>query len=559
MSSAASTPASFILQSYNVFNNNIAQSPNNILNFLQDYRGKVIDPAQITEQTSQQEFSSQTDKSNSSVETKSSFAVSVGIEGSYSFFSGSVQANYNKETYQSSTAFNFGFGATLRCGSVYFNHSSDVEVIKSYLTSDLLKDLQGINSLASAANFTNHYGTHLVLGVYLGGALYVSIAANTTSESSKTSMDLAVTAQYKSVASVTATAKVTSSLESTYKTDQYHSEVKAIGGSSAVAANMDVNDPKTYAAWAETCTASTVSGVSQSKEFWELATAGSTAQKFLQLYVQLKVLMQSINYPSYFSSTISVLPRQENLVEVTVGQDYKIISGGVSVTAGSPNYLLGCYPSVDQNNTITGWTAASHDHSFPADPGTQTLTSYAIAIYDPGNLLKVKLSSASGTNPGIGGDTATAAIADDYILTGGGAQANWTEGECKFLMQSYPNADVSAKSWTGMIHDYGSAARNVPLTVYAIGVYSEYLSITSQITKQPIYNVQHGNAVAKAVTAIAGGGVKVSDVTGMGNLVQSNAPSSAQTWSEYNSDMEGNVSPGNATAYAIQLSASLRS
>lgn len=551
-----SQPSDLILQSFNAFNSKIAGAPNNIFGYLNNYRIGQLAPADLNFVTNQQQFRTTRNEYKNSEETKTGFAASVGLTGSYGFFSGSVQASHSRESYASYTGYNFGFNAFVNPGSLSFYRPNGVAAIKAYLVPELLTALNGIGNLQQAADFTERYGTHLITGVNLGGALYIGVIANTADESSKMSTSAEVQAEYSAVSSMSAAAKATATLDTKFQSESYQSTIHTIGGSIQAAAKLNVADPNTFSEWAATCTAESVLGISNTIELWELAEATSPAGNFLKLFVQLKVVMQSINYPSYFANTIAILPYQENRVVASADDDFKIISGGAAVTANSSSFLTGCYPNLDQDNNVTGWVALSHDITNPANPATDAITAYAIALYDPTNLLKISCTSAAGSNPGKGADSARAQVAPNSSLTGGGATGAWSGGREKFLMQSFPD---TKNSWTGMIHDYEYAAENVPLTVYAIGISSEYLTILPQITQGTIHDVQHGNAIATAKNSIAGGGVKVELVSGDGNLAQQSFPSSPTTWAAYNKDTDGNVSPANSTAFAIQLQATLNS
>lgn len=555
-SAASSVPSSFILQSYNAFNTRIALHPDQIINNLNDFRTAPIPDAHIVSQTSEQSFFATSKESSSAEETQTAFAASVGIEGSYGFFSGSVQANYSHETDQSATSYNFGFNATIDCGNTYYFRQDDIASIRSCLVNQLLVDLDAIGNLTQAAAFTEKYGTHLIIGVALGGALYVSVRAATSSISSKNELGVAVKLSYGGISSMSATATANDTMSTKYQAEDFEYTIQTIGGSSSAAAKMDAKQPSTYAAWSETCTIETVSGVSASKPFSMLAS-NPTAGQHLELYLQLRVLIQSITYPSYFSNATALQPYQENKVSISPAAPFKVISGGATVNVGSSNFLTACYPDVDSGGKVTGWVAASHDVADPSKPATDTLTAYAIAIHDPANLLKVSLVTSQGSNPGRGADSASASLAQagSYVLAGGGAQSATQDGSRpKFLLQSLPAAD---QTWAGTIHDYDDAASNVLLTVYAIGVYCEYLTIIPQTSEMVIHDAEYGNAVATVPTAIAGGGVRIDYLSGSGNLLQQNFPSSAKTWTTYDKDTADHKSYANSSAFAIQLTATL--
>lgn len=564
----ASTPADFILKSFNAFNPRIAGAPNEIVNNLNGYLKKPIAAADIIEQSSSQQFTGTMDKSSSAEETQSKYAQSVGLSASYGVFSGSVQVNATQEHFRSSTAYHLGYDAKVDCGSVYFHQQDNPEAIRQYLSDDLLNALNAIKDMNGAAAFTSEYGTHLIISVLLGGELYISAQANTTSESRKSTLGITAEAKYSSgLNSVSAVVSATQDLSNNCKSDSFGATIYTVGGDATKAAHIDANNPTTSTAWSDSCNAGTVRGIGATKEFWELAT-NSTAKQTLQLYVQLQCLIQSINSPSFFSVTIPCQPFVENGITAQAEKGYKVISGGASIEDGTDgkngsNFLLSSYPDY-QNNVIAGWRAVSHDIGVAANPATDSITAYAIAIYDPANLLKVSVGLAHGTVSGGGPDTATASVDSGAHLTGGGVQSAAVQGSSiyrKFLVQTFPGQGDQGgwnNSWTGKIWDYVQGAANIQLTVYAIGLAStsEHLAITSIITTESQSNVEYGN-VQVSNPAIAGGGAKVTLLGGDGNLLKQCYPSSPTTWTEYNKDTAGNVSTADAAGYAIQLTANL--
>jgi hypothetical protein len=143
---------------------------------------------------------------------------------------------------------------------------------------------------------------------------------------------------------------------------------------------------------------------------------------------------------------------------LTVPDGYKILGGGARVNWSDPGNLL----TVSFPKDARTWFAKSKDHGkgSPAD-----IDVWAIAIYDPKNECEVKIlpqESAKAQHP-----FATAPVPEGYVLTGGGAQANWkTNGS--LLSASYPNGSTG---WVAKSKDHGSGnEEEATVTAYAIGI-----------------------------------------------------------------------------------------
>ena len=552
---STTTPSDFLLRSFNAFDENIALDPTQIVNNLNNYLRRPLTDKEINMQTMAQTFQSSFYESYSSNDTQSNFAASVGLKGKYGCFSASMSVSVSKTSYQSSTAYNCGFDAVLNSGACYFSQKDSNEHILNCLKEELSSDLKEIASIADAEAFTDKYGTHIVLGVKLGGAIYFSTTSETSSSSAKSTMAADVKAKYKSVgSSMSASASVSADIESENSASRTVVSLSTSGGDAILASKIDKTIPQTIHDWEETCNSNSVQFIDISKEFWDLAENGSPAQTFLKRYVELRVLIQSLSYPSIFSASIVPQAYVENTATVTLPENYRLISGGAR-TSGS-NRLTSSFPNFDQSKQIVGWNAKSHDIGNPST-SSDVLTAYAIAVYDPTNLLNIECVSAQSPSTGSGGCgvSATLTIDQGYCLTGGGCQADVVGNSAsKYIMESYPNGNA----WNVVVSDYQVGSINVITTAYAIGISSADLRISSSVVDEKLENYQHGNATASVSRAIAGGGVKVQYTSGsMGNLVQSSFPASANSWEEYNGDMCGNACWADATVYAIQLTAKL--
>jgi len=559
-----SKPQDFVLQSFNVFNPIIAKNPDLLLSQLNNYLKTPLTDNDVNTQTVKQTFSSTFKEFQSSQSSNTEFAASVGIEGSYGFYSGSVKASYSSETYQASTAFSSSFNGVISCGTVTFKRQSDNNAIRACLTTELCAALDSITTLKAAEAFVGTYGTHLVLGLNLGGFIQLKSASKTSNYKSKQEMSLAVTAAYEGAGSISAAASATQKLSQESFSSSLEQTVDTSGGQGSLAAQIDPKDPKTIVDWANSCTADTSYGITSAIEIWQLA-ANDPAKNTLKQYINLVILAQSIKNPTIFAAEAALQPYV--VVDVNaVANDahFRIIGGGAMIEKNKSSFLVNSYPQTDSHGHINGWTAGSHDIADAAS-SNDYITAFAMAIYDPSyvagsadNLLQVQLKTASGSNPGIGGDTAASSVDADYLLSGGGIQSFTPGNVNKYILGSYPSSD---DTWTATNHDYERAASDVALTAYAIGIKSNHasLTITPYLVSTPESEHEYGNQTATLGdgVSIAGGGLLITNATDCGNLTQQSYPSSSNSWTEYNKDDDGHVSHADVVAYAIGFTASL--
>jgi hypothetical protein len=571
------TPQQFILQSFNAFDEAIASAPWDILNYTLNNLIQSVADDQISLQTAQGQFKGVFSIESCMEATSTSIAASMGMSASYASYSGSVQANYSKETQQTSTSLSASNTSVINCGTISYNNSTDYTTILSLLKPSLVTALKSISSLKDAQIFIEQYGTHLITGLNLGGIILTTLQISTQTYAEQQSASATVKAAYNGAdssadATATATSEVTSSL-SKYSADN---EVKAVGGNSAAAFKVSLSSTTAeYDAFAESCTVDTVYGVYKSLEYWKLIqSAYPAASNTLLEYINLFILAQSVNHPTVISNTIPLGMDYEAVVLVNPSTNssvkgskplpagYKVVSGGAQILPTSATaYLTASFPTTVTSNgiaSVSGWEVNSDDLKYRCK-NTDTLTAYALCIYDPGNLLKVVINHQLGTHPGSGTDTAIATLDTGAILVGGGTHCENTGG-IKFIVSTYPSGDYS--QWTSEVKDCHTAASNVVLTSYAVGVvapqnlkiYPSTDSSTSATGGSDHTTVNLGGI------PIIGGGAKVVIVNkGSGNLLQQSYPSSANSWSEFNKTYDGaeDGSTATATVFGIGLTASI--
>lgn len=573
------TPQQFILQSFNAFDEAVASAPWDILNYTLNNLITSVADDQISLQTAQGQFKGVFSIESCMEATSTSIAASMGMSMSYACYSGSVQANYSEETQQTSTSLSASNTSVINCGTISYNNSTDYTTILSLLKPSLVTALKSISSLRDAQVFIEQYGTHLITGLNLGGIILTTLQISTQTYAEQQSASATVKAAYNGAgtsadATATATSTVTSSL-SKYNADN---QVKAVGGSSAAASKIGLTSTTAqYDEFAKSCTVDTVYGVYKSLEYWKLIqTIYPTASHILLDYINLFILTQSINHPTVISNTIPLGMDYEAVVLVNPSTNssvngskplpaaYKVVSGGAQILPTSATaYLTSSFPTTVMSNgiiSVSGWEANSDDLKYRCK-NTDTLTAYALCIYDPGNLLQVVLNQQQGTHPGSGTDVAYASL-DNFkgaILAGGGTHCVNTGG-IKFIVSTYPDGNYT--QWISEVKDCHTAASNVVLTSYAVGVIAPVNLKINQTTGSSTSATGGSDqtTVNLGDIPVIGGGVKVVIVNkGSGNLLQQSYPSSANSWTEFNKSYNGaeDGSTATATVFGIGLTASI--
>src|SRR5688572_24923060 len=104
-------PEDQLLQSFNVFE---ITNPEELLLKLIHCRDAAFPAGKVTLSDQTQAFIRHYMEHTSTLETKKELSASVGISGSYGFFSASVQVDYSKSEYQSSRSFFSSNSASIR-------------------------------------------------------------------------------------------------------------------------------------------------------------------------------------------------------------------------------------------------------------------------------------------------------------------------------------------------------------------------------------------------------------------------------------------------------------
>jgi hypothetical protein len=260
-----------------------------------------------------------------------------------------------------------------------------------------------------------------------------------------------------------------------------------------------------------------------------------------------------------YAQTSAVASAPSVTLQVPAG--CKIISGGAQVSAGTGagNMLIASFPK-----SATTWFAQSKDTA--GKPDRRTITAYAVTILDPDDLYDVKITSA--TSAVASHPTATATVAADYMLTGGGAMTSAAAaGQGNFLTASYPLGDVQ---WLAASKDHINANPS-SIVAYAIGI----TAMDSRLPPFTMCPAASASASHPSVTApvsgtsvvLGGGGIDA--WKGAGNMLVASYPactlqpggpvqhcSTPTGWTVAGQDY-ATADPSVISAYVIELNTSL--
>lgn len=183
-------------------------------------------------------------------EYASNLSATVGLEGSYMFFSASIQSSFTNDTYRTT---DYSYATIMET-----NWKHSIKVQNDRWNSDYLKQ-HLVSSAKLAINNTdpvkdwspeeiiNSYGTHVMVGIYIGARLDYSLSAMVLEEGDRTQFDAYATAKYKSTfASASIEASMSTEEMNNYSSSEERVVIKSKGGDSQYANPADDDD---YNAW----------------------------------------------------------------------------------------------------------------------------------------------------------------------------------------------------------------------------------------------------------------------------------------------------------------------
>lgn len=483
---------------------------------------------------------------SSQFELRRDFSASVGISGHYGLYSADVNADYSTQYMQKSTSFNSRYKASIEYGNAIYHGTDPL----NDLDTNLVNELRAISSHTEAKNFVDKYGTHLITQTGLGGLLYIGIQAKSESISTKESINASVSGAYNGAASsIEATAKVAIDIATKFRENQLTEMMTAIGGNPFTGPVDGENSSSELENWASSVTTDSVCTVLNSTPYWELVQ-GTAAVK-LEEYVQSSLLIKSINKPSIFVSSKNL---DDHLTTLSTRPDegFKIISGGGEVD-DSNCFILSTYPDTEGTDQVVQWTVDVHDCMIGYNPD-KTMTTYAIAILDPFDLLDINVNSLDIFVREDGYGKAIPALG---AVTGGGVRSEVNEeGKYKWMFGTNPRDE---KHWHASVHNYIDESIDSNITVYALGVSCKngLIDIQRHIAQNSVNHKQHPSQTTKLLAGknLAGGGVWTVTETGDGVLTRKCAPTLDNSWASESSDTDGRVSEAYQTVWAIGLTA----
>lgn len=187
-----------------------------------------------------------TSSGSSIAEYSSDMSVSVGLSGSYMFFSGSVQTNFSKSRYSYDS---YSFATYHSMTNKYqfrFPADWDAEDLKPYMTSQAKNKIND-PSIAPEEIF-RIYGTHVLTGVIIGGRLDYSISGRTSDLKTNVSIGVYAEASFsKGLGSGSLNTSVITEEELHTFESNMEKHLEVYGGSSELGQHIIASDD--YEAW----------------------------------------------------------------------------------------------------------------------------------------------------------------------------------------------------------------------------------------------------------------------------------------------------------------------
>jgi hypothetical protein len=172
----------------------------------------------------------------------------------------------------------------------------------------------------------------------------------------------------------------------------------------------------------------------------------------------LKILQVPVWSTSRLLGTVRVShasgPPEETTLTVPVGR--KILCGGARVNSFESDL---CFLTASFPKDVRTWVAKAKGST-----GGANIDVWAITINDPHNEFDVRIFSNKSVADRFPSTTAT--VLGNYVLTGGGAEANW-HGQGGFLVASFPG---SPDSWAAASKTHPDFFETGSVTAYAIGI-----------------------------------------------------------------------------------------
>jgi hypothetical protein len=388
--------------------------------------------------------------------------LSVGISGGYAGFSGTLSTAFGLTSGGESTDSLATYSQLTQLYQLTIPSSS----VQGILTEQFQNDLETME----VPELYKTYGAYFTSTVIVGGMLSSSIQTNQSSQYSGSTMSAAASAAFnEGIANAEVKTEYTYEDTSTKTTYTCSTGLQVIGGTvSSTSAPFDID------AWTNTISANPAVvgyGPQGLTPLWELATRGSQRQTDLKnglaayFSAYNGYTLDPLSLKLFNASTDRTTGPETATVSVDPG--YKVLCVGASLLNQDNNnqFLTNCFvvkPS-DENPTPNQCNAQGKSVHTATNAD---LTIYAIAVYDPNDLLDVKVFTNDSGTTHSGYPAASVNIEDGYVMTGGGVSTTPDNENGLMLIASQPS---SKTSWYGFAAEHSSGCTGT-LTVYAIGV-----------------------------------------------------------------------------------------
>lgn len=230
----------------------------------------------------------QTIVGNTISEYASRLSASVGIYGSYKFFSASIKTSFTGETYRK-TEFSY---ATIM--ETNWKHSLKVqtdrwhaEYLKNYLTPEAKKAINNSDELRkwTAGDLIASYGTHVMAGIYVGARLDYHLAVNIEDQKYTKELDSYASAKFKGIfASAGIETDISNNVETKMNRYEKRQNIKSKGGDSQYANPTDEDD---YDQWHKSINTNPVfCGIIKNAliPIWEFADTAGRKDEIMEYY-----------------------------------------------------------------------------------------------------------------------------------------------------------------------------------------------------------------------------------------------------------------------------------
>ncbi|MFK7972430.1 MAG: MAC/perforin domain-containing protein [Bacteroidia bacterium] len=403
-----------------------------------------------------------TEDYNSIVEASNAYSVSMGLEASYGAFSAKASMNISNSTQTRTQSKTILIKKDVSDAKLTVR----TQVANLKLAPLFEKDLK--DPRKSAIDLFNNWGTHITLGLKVGGRVSVVYTSVSNTKASQSTLEASAKASYGGVTGEAG--YKTSRSTSSFSSDIKEKWIIQGGNSNARIAVETKRTPQNYINWARSVTNNPaffafVPG--KLIPIWELLPANSSRRKQLKEAFEWEFTKKSLETKNLQIFTFESTPAKViNKAKLTVPYGYKILSGGAkSNFTGAGNMLTASYYD---NNT---WIASHKDHHVSS---SSKIKIYVMAVYDPYD--KIEVTSGWMQSPkGKWNSVATKYIpngSSGWSLVGGGAYADYNCAG-SILTGSYPIIDpkTGQSCWAARSMDFMVSC---PATLYAFAIYARF-------------------------------------------------------------------------------------